>query len=245
MIKKIKDKIKEMEFRITPISMVTNPFYIIRKGLFTSISGKADCINGTILDVGCGSKPYEYLFKNATQYIGMDIVSSGHNHAYSKIDIFYDGEKIPFPESHFDAVVSFEVFEHIFNIDVVIKEIHRVLRDGGKLLISVPFAWDEHEIPYDYFRYTSFGILKLLKKHGFDILHTEKTTTYFLAVSQMLIAYLSQHVLPRKGLPSKLGQITIIFPLTLFSVLMNKLFKRRFDYFCNTVTLAQKTPRPI
>ena len=107
--------------------------------------------------IGCGSKPYENLFVHADKYIGCDVEVSGHNHSDSKIDYFFDGKKLPFSDGTFDAVVSFEVFEHVFNLPEILTEINRVTKEKGTLLISIPFAYGEHEIPYDFARYTSFG----------------------------------------------------------------------------------------
>ena len=72
-----------------------NPFFIIRRGLINGVREISSHMNqGKLLDVGCGSKPYEKLF-NVMAYIGIDIEISGHNHSSSKVDKFYDGKKIP------------------------------------------------------------------------------------------------------------------------------------------------------
>lgn len=51
-----------------------------------------------------------------------------------------------------------------FHIQEIVKELNRVLKENGEMLITVPFVWNEHEIPYDFGRYTSFGIIDLLQK---------------------------------------------------------------------------------
>lgn len=218
-----------------------SPVYIIRRGLFRSISKLAPTIEGDILDFGCGSKPYESLFVNSKSYTGVDIEASGHNHKDSKVDYFYDGKTLPFPDQSFDAVVCFEVFEHVFNIDEMLAEVSRVLKPNGKLLMSIPFAWDEHEAPYDFARYTSYGIKHLVNKSGFEVVSLEKTTTYVLAVFQMFAAYLFQHALPKGRILGRLSQLALIFPLNLSAVLLNIVLPKRYEYFCNNVVLARKT----
>jgi hypothetical protein len=104
----------------------------------------------------------------------------------------------------------------------------------------VPFAWDEHEAPYDFARYTSYGIRHILQRHKFEVVEINKTTTYVLAVCQMWIAYLSQHVFPKKKPLSIAFQLLVIFPLTLGSLLLNALLPRRYEYFCNCVVLGKK-----
>jgi len=103
-------------------------------------------------------KTLRVALSEAASYIGVDLEATGHDHSNSKIDVLYDGKVLPFKDGQFDAVVSFEVLEHVFNLSEVMREINRVTTDSGYLLISVPFAWLEHEIPYDFARYTSFGI---------------------------------------------------------------------------------------
>lgn len=240
MISSLKKRLRKEAFIISPLSIIINPVYIIRNGLFKSISNIAPNITGNVLDFGCGSKPYESLFVNANSYVGVDIEVSGHNHKDSKVDYFYDGKKLPFNDASFDAIVCFEVFEHVFNIEEVLAEIYRVLKPNGQLLISIPFAWDEHEIPYDFARYTSFGITHILNKNNFEVVKLTKTTTYILAVFQMLIAYLHQYALPKGRLIGKFSQLIVIFPLNVLALLFNTLLPKRYEYFCNNVVLAKK-----
>jgi SAM-dependent methyltransferase len=240
MLAKLKDRIRREAFLITPLSLVINHLYITRNGLFKSISKVAPSIRGEVLDFGCGSKPYETLFTNASSYIGVDIQVSGHSHKDSKIDVFYDGKTIPFPDKKFDAVVCFEVLEHVFNLEEVLAEIRRVLKPGGQLLVSIPFAWDEHEVPYDFARYTSYGITHLFEKSGFHVVELTKTSTYVLAVCQMFIAYIVQYALPRKRFVRRPLLLMVILPLNLLSLFVNALLPRRYEYFCNSVVLSRK-----
>jgi SAM-dependent methyltransferase len=193
-----------------------------------------------VLDLGAGSKPYEQLFINSKEYIGVDVEVSGHDHSSSKIEVYYDGHTIPFEDRYFDSAVSFETFEHVFNLDEVVEELNRVLVPEGKLLISIPFAWDEHEKPYDFARYTSFGITSILERHGFSVLEIRKSTSYFLAIAQLFIAYIFQHVLPKQIVLKAVMQVLLIFPLTALALIFNYLFPRRDEYFSNLVILAEK-----
>ena len=240
MLTKLKKRLQREAFITTPLAIVINPVYIIRNGLYKSIKQIAPTLTGDILDFGCGSKPYESLFTSSKSYVGVDVEVSGHNHQTSKVDYFYDGKILPFEDGKFDVVVCFEVFEHVFNIEEVLLEIQRVLKPDGELLISIPFAWDEHEIPFDFARYTSFGITHILNKNGFQINELKKTTTYFLAIGQMLIAYLSQYVLPKGRIVGRLSQLIVIFPITLVFLALNYLLPKRYEYFCNSVILSKK-----
>lgn len=240
MFTKFVGRLRREAFITSPLGIVISPVYFIRDGLYKNISALAPRLGGDILDFGCGSKPYESVFVNATSYVGVDIQVSGHNHKDSRIDVFYDGKTLPFRDSHFDAVVCFEVFEHVFNIDELLREIGRVLKPNGQLLISVPFAWDEHEVPYDFARYTSFGIKHVLESNGLQVVEIRKTTTYVLAMCQVFIAYLTRYVLPKNKIIARLFQLILIFPLNLLSLLLNFVLPKRYEYYSNNVVLAKK-----
>jgi len=147
-----------------------------------------------MLDFGCGSKPYKSLI-NADQYVGMDYQGQGHSHENEQIDVFYDGKMIPLESNSFDSVLSTEVFEHVFNLEEMLAELHRVMKPGAVMLISCPFIIAEHEAPNDCSRYTSYGLQKLLARKGFEIVHYQKIGTSVQTRMQMLMSYLDLLVL--------------------------------------------------
>lgn len=232
---------KRQDFQPTFASIPFSHTYIIRRELFTNIRQLSQHISGHTLDVGCGSKPYQDLFENATKYIGVDIQTSGHCHADSNVDVFYDGQHLPFPDNDFDSVVSFEVFEHIFNLPTVLGEIRRVMKPGGRLLVTIPFAWAEHEAPYDFARYTSFGIKHILESAGFRVIESRKAGTNVLAAFQMLLAYLFLNTRPRNRWLGHLHQFAIIFPANLIALALNRVLPKSSDYYLNNIVLAEKT----
>ena len=240
MLTKLVARLRRESFLPTYWGVVISPVYIVRRGLYRNIKRLASKIQGDVLDLGCGSRPYELLFTNARSYVGVDLKASGHSHETSKVDVFYDGKVLPFRDCDFDAVVCFEVFEHVFNIDEVLTEIRRVLKPGGKLLITMPFAWQEHEPPYDFARYTSYGIKHILAKNKLEVLDLIKTTTFFLAVCQLWIAYLTQYISPQRQVPARLFQILVIFPLNVLSLMFDFLLPKRYEYFCSSVIFCKK-----
>ena len=233
----------DREFIIKWHSIFYQPAYFIRKGLYESVKSLAPLLKGQVLDFGCGAKPYKELFTNATSYIGLDIEVSGHDHANEQVDVYYDGKVIPFDNGSFDNVFATEVFEHIFNIDEVLPEIKRVLKTGGQLLITCPFVCPEHEKPYDYARYTSFGIRHLLEKHGFRIKEQIKTGNYIEATAQVQMYFLN-YMLPKK--PVVLHRILhqfFILPIILSTSLLNIVLPKRIkrdDFYHSNVVLAEK-----
>jgi len=155
------------------IGPIVNDFYLTRKELFNFISKNAKEINGKVLDIGCGEKPYEELF-NTTSYTGVDIETTKEYHASSKVDVYYNGVDLPFESNTFDSIVCFEVLEHVFEPESMVKEMYRVLKPGGKIILTTPFIWNEHEVPYDYGRYTYFGLKHLFTKNGFKVINQKR-----------------------------------------------------------------------
>ena len=222
------------------IGIWINPVFIIRKGLMDGIHDISSYMHGgRLLDVGCGSKPYEKIFK-VEEYIGIDIEISGHNHSSSKIDKFYDGKKIPFADEYFENVFASEVFEHVFNIDELLGEINRVLKCGGKLGFTCPFVWDEHEQPYDYARYTSFAVEHLLSSNGFKLVKLIKSTGYFETVMQMLSVYVYQHVLPRNRYLKVLLIPILVAPINILAIALSKVLPKSKNFYHNNIVLAEK-----
>lgn len=220
-----------------------HPFFLIRYRIEQQIKLQAVKLTGNLLDFGCGSKPYQQYFTHTLSYIGLDIVQSGHTHKNEQIDVYYNGKTIPFADNHFDAIFSCEVFEHVFNIDEILPEINRVLKPKGKLLFSCPFAWPEHEVPYDFARYSSFGIKAIIEKHGFTIIEQVKTGHFFEVIMQYLLLYIF-YFIPKKPqwLYYILHQIFVL-PLLIIalslSAILPKVMKRKDMYF-NNILLVSK-----
>ena len=112
-------------------AIFTNPFYFVRRNLYKNISKYSEYITGRTLDFGCGSKPYKDLFPKVTEYIGLDIEDERHGFGADTVDVFYDGQTIPFEDESFNSMFSSEVYEHVPNLDRILKEMNRVLKLGG------------------------------------------------------------------------------------------------------------------
>ncbi len=223
------------------IGIWINPFFIIRRGLFNGVNEMSSHIKGgKLLDVGCGSAPYKNIF-DVEEYIGIDIKTSGHDHKTSRVDKFYDGKEIPFSDNFFDHIFSSEVLEHVFNIDELLDEINRVLKDGGTFCFSCPFVWDEHEQPYDFARYTSFAIEHLLKTHGFQVIKLSKSTAYFETVIQMLSAYVYQHVLPKNKYIRLFLTPLLVAPINILGLLLSLILPTNKNFYHNNIVIARKT----
>ncbi|MFZ9940028.1 MAG: class I SAM-dependent methyltransferase [Bacteroidia bacterium] len=215
-----------------------NPFFFIRRAIWREVRHFAPQLQGHLLDFGCGSKAYRSLFR-VQQYTGLDVEQEGHPHEQEDVDVFYDGRTIPFPDAHFDACFSSEVFEHVFDLPLSIREIYRVLKPGGSGLFVVPFVWDEHEVPYDFGRYSSFGLHHLLKEAGFELVESRKDSHFFLVLIQLWNLYLFNFCPPNK-FARLLYTALVISPFTLLGCVLAPFLPRQRSLYFNNVVWVRK-----
>lgn len=220
------------------LGLFVNPFYFSRKELFRLISRFAGHIQGRILDVGCGQKPYKHLFKDS-EYVGLEI-DTFENRKLKKADCFYDGEIFPFQALEFDSIICSQVLEHVFNPDKFLSEIVRVLKADGKLLLTVPFVWDEHEQPFDFARYTSYGLRFLLTRHGFEVIELRKSAADVRTIFQMINVYLYKKTATRHGFVNAIITAILMSPFNILGSLLWKLLPSNFDLYLDNVVLARK-----
>jgi SAM-dependent methyltransferase len=225
---------------------LNHPFYFLRTFLYRKVKTLAPAFTGKLLDFGCGSKPYQSLFLNVSEYVGLDYEGEGHSHKNESIDVFYDGKKIPFPDEHFDGVFSSEVFEHIFNLTEILPEISRVMKPGAQLLITCPFVWPEHEVPVDFARYTTFSLNSILQKSGFTVMLTDKSGDFSSAIYQMRMVYFSEHVIPSIPLlgKSKFFRTSLApglyFCKNLWFSFLHRILPKSTVLYLNNIIIAQK-----
>jgi len=223
------------------LGIFVNPFYIARKGLLKNIKTLGKNICGKTLDVGCGIKPYKKYF-NSNEYIGIDLKTTLH-HSGNNIDVYYDGKAIPFNNEQFDSVVTSQVLEHVFHPDLFLSEINRVLKVDGCLLITVPFVWDEHEQPYDYARYSSFGLKYMLNKNGFEVIYHIKSGNNIKTIFQLLNGYIYKKVLNKRFFIKQISTVFIMGPITIFGIIFNIFLPDNDDLYLDNIVLAKKTKK--
>lgn len=155
------------------------------KAYQSQIKRYSDRIFGIVLDIGCGQMPYTDLFYSAKQIIGIDI-------GKHKGKITASGEFLPFRDTTFDSAICFQTLEHVKEPKLLLREIFRVLKSGGILLLTTPFMWGVHSEPHDYYRYTSYGLEYLAKEAGFTVESIETVSGFWLLMALRLNYYLSR-----------------------------------------------------
>ncbi|MES2649954.1 MAG: methyltransferase domain-containing protein [Bacteroidota bacterium] len=221
---------------------LTHPNYLMRKKLVEAIISISPMVKGKVMDLGCGSKPYRSLFE-CDEYIGVDFENPGHPHLNEQVDVFYDGKTLPFENNFFDVIFSSEVFEHVFNLHELLVELKRVLRPGGKLIFTCPFAFPEHEQPNDFARYTSFAVADLMKTNGFSIHTYIKSGNSIEALGQLKMIYAHLHIVSLfKNIPI-IRQGVRLFTYTtinLWTIFWSKILPKSDDLYMNNIVVATK-----
>lgn len=119
-----------------------------------------------VLDAGAGDCVYKPLFSQLN-YESADFQQVDKR--YAEVTYVCDLKSIPVEENRYDLVFCSQVLEHLPDPMAVLKELNRVLKPNGKLWLSMPFFYEEHEVPFDFFRYTRNGLEELLSKSGFEV----------------------------------------------------------------------------
>ena len=138
--------------------------YLVMRTLVSDIIASSSYACGRLLDVGSGNQPYQRWLSGVTEYIGIDI-----NHQTSCLAVAGLAYALPFAANSFDTVFSTQTLEHVEAPHLMMAEMARVLRPGGYLILTAPQTWRLHEKPYDFYRYTRFGLQHLLEHTGLQV----------------------------------------------------------------------------
>jgi SAM-dependent methyltransferase len=232
--------LREGAFITRPWGALVYPSHLLRSALYHAIRPLAEQIGGSVLDFGCGSKPYESLFGHAREYVGIDVAQTGHDHTNSKVDVFFDGTAIPFEDQRFDSVVCFEVLEHVPEIDAALAEMARVLKPGGTLLATIPFGFPEHEVPYDFRRLTEYGLRRVFPAAGFEIRELVRTGTNWLTINQLILDYVTVRLLPGRSAFVRGLRVPFAAAINLFAYATNAVLPKHHTLPMSFVVLARK-----
>ncbi|TSC72471.1 MAG: methylase involved in ubiquinone/menaquinone biosynthesi [Parcubacteria group bacterium Gr01-1014_38] len=155
---------------------------------------------GRALDAGAGTLTYRsVLLPHVQEYRSLDVTRT-----HPALDYLGDVQAMPLPDGSFDTVLCAEVLEHIPDPRRALAEIRRVLRPGGKLIITVPHLGYLHNEPNDFYRYTTYGLRRLLEDGGFAVLSLEPSGGIFCFLQ----------LIPATFLVGLAYGVPVIWPLT-------------------------------
>lgn len=157
-----------------------------RRSILTFVRRVADSLpsGAAVLDVGAGKAPYRELFAHC-DYMTTDWSQSVHERA-REVDFAAPADQLPLDDRSIDAVLLTQVLEHVADPAAVLSEAARILRAGGGVFLSVPFVWELHELPHDYWRFTPPSLEQLLSEAGFVDVVVQPRNDCFTTVAQLL-----------------------------------------------------------
>jgi len=173
-----------------------NPYaYYVRRlplRLRTLVTGLELPAGGRVLDYGCADMPYRAFFPDGVDYVGADLAGNG------EAEVILNGDgTLPLPNATFDAVMSTQVLEHVEDPRAYLSECFRVLRPGGRLLLSTHGVFPYHPDPIDLWRWTCEGLRSEIESAGFSILHFEGIVGLAATGIQLLQDAISYRIPPR------------------------------------------------
>jgi len=191
-----------------------------------------------VLDLGAGGAPYRAFFSHCiykTQDFALlkedQIVEGG----YTQIDYVCDAKCIPEKDGFFDVVLCTEVLEHLPDPIPVIREISRLLRPGGTLLLTAPLGSGIHQEPFHFYGgYTPYFYHKVLGENGFKQIHIEANGGSFAHFAQWCVWFVKStlnHFLHDSSVTAKLLFVVVFLVTSVPMGLMYALsrFLDRYD----------------
>jgi SAM-dependent methyltransferase len=123
---------------------------------------------GRVLDFGCADRPYTDWFEDRVEVVGADLPGN----PLATVHVGPDG-RVPCPDASFDAVLSTQVLEHVADPALYLRECERLLRPGGRLLLSTHGIFYFHPDPVDYWRWTCQGLQHVVEEAGLQVVRLE------------------------------------------------------------------------
>jgi SAM-dependent methyltransferase len=137
----------------------TSVQYAVRRPLLDWL--RAQAVDGArVLDVGCGGRPYDALLAAAAEIVGFDVPGNAHADLHGSV------EAIPVADASFDVVLCLQVLEHVPDPPAAVRELRRVVRPGGRVLLSTHGVYPFHPNPDDLWRWTHQGLERLFRGSG-------------------------------------------------------------------------------
>jgi len=172
-------KVSSFQMKTEKYWFTSPPAIIFYKEIKKSISSYGK--NKKILDAGAGRLAYKKLIlKYAKSY-----TSSDFKKTHKDLDVVTDIENMDFKDGRFDVVFCSQVLEHVPHPWKAFAEINRVLKKSGVAIITVPHLAYLHNLPYDFYRYTKFGLRTLSQDAGFEVLEIKELGGFFCFLGYM------------------------------------------------------------
>ena len=146
-------------------------------------------LHGRLIDIGCGTKPYKNMLASyVKEYVGLDREQPFNIQAQP--DLIGTAYKIPVEDCSFDSALSTAVLEHLAEPEMALHECNRILKKDGVAIYTVPLIWHVHGEPWDYYRFTNYGLQYIFEKTGFEVVELKALSGFWVTFGQMFVYYI-------------------------------------------------------
>lgn len=172
-------------------------------------------LNGVVLEIGAGTNYLKNAFENRCN----DWISLDYNIISTSIDVQADGQQLPFKDNIANLIICIDVLEHVPHPDKMISELQRVLKKDGVLILSTPFFFYLHGSPFDFYRFSKYGLSIILEENGFKVNEIQpiagaiSTFGILLTIFIVKVFNFSKYLLKILLIINKFMQKIIIVPL--------------------------------
>jgi len=120
-----------------------------------------ESVAGIVVDIGGGRNPDYYSYFEKVGKIDLKVFDG------SLTPINFEVDTLPLPDNIADTAVLCNILEHLYNYELILSEVGRILKPSGKVIGFVPFWVGYHPDPHDYFRYTQEALERMFDDAGF------------------------------------------------------------------------------
>ncbi len=149
-----------------------------------------------VLDLGAGEGWYREDFAGR-RYLAVDFAQGDPRWDYGGLDVRADLHHLPFRDGCADVVLTTQTLEHVADPRLFLREAARVLRPGGRLFLTAPQSFREHQAPHDYWRFTRYSLRMLAEEAGLREIEVEPLGGYFAFMGDRLPAF-HRYLFPKR-----------------------------------------------
>lgn len=195
-----------------------------------------------VCDIGCGEQPLRLAIENlGGKYLGVDITNNTKNN----VDVIANIHNVPLPDNTFDVILCSEVLEHVMYIESAFNELARLLKPGGHIIITSPFAYPLHEEPFDYVRITPYMIRECASAANLDIVQLNTTGNELEVMAVVWCNMWERMISGNKSISKKIFNAIMNTPVNVFTLAFSCLFEKSLPqkYFLSSVCVLSKAAK--